>query len=46
MVELPTPTIAPKAALRFITGKVTARPPNDSVPTSGMCPIKMRSTML
>ena len=45
-VELPTPTMAPNAALKFMMGKVTARPPNDRVPTSGMRPIKMRSTIL
>ncbi|MBR2252976.1 MAG: hypothetical protein IJ895_00935 [Prevotella sp.] len=40
----PTPIAAPKAAERFIKGKVTARPDMASGPTP--CPMKMLSTIL
>ena len=47
-VEPPTPTIAPKAAERFMMGKVTARPDRASEPSAlvPICPMKIRSTML
>ena len=40
----PTPTSEPKAAARFISGKVSARPEMASGPTPW--PMKMLSTML
>ena len=43
-VAAPTPTSEPKAAARFISGKVTARPEMASGPTPW--PMKMLSTML
>ena len=46
MVAAPTPTSVPRAELRFISGKVTARPDRASGPSPGMCPMNMLSTML
>lgn len=43
-VEAPTPTSEPKAAARFIRGKVIANPEIAKGPTP--CPIKILSTML
>ena len=43
-VEAPTPTNEPKAAARFISGKVIAKPAIARGPTP--CPIKILSTML
>ena len=43
-VEAPTPTAAPKAADKFIRGKVIAKPDIAIGPTP--CPMKMLSTML
>ena len=43
-VEAPTPTIAPKAAPKFMKGKVMASPEMANGPTP--CPMKMLSTML
>ena len=43
-VLAPTPTMAPRAALRFMKGNVVARPLMASGPTP--CPMKMRSTLL
>ena len=43
-VLAPTPTIAPKAAARFMKGLATAMPLMPMSPTP--CPTKMLSTML
>ena len=43
-VEEPTPTSEPKAAAKFISGKVMASPDMAKGPTP--CPIKILSTML
>ena len=46
MVAAPTPTSVPRAVLRFIKGKVTARPDRARDPSPGICPMKMLSTIL
>ena len=43
-VEAPTPTAAPKAAARFMKGKVRANPEMAMAPTP--CPMNMLSTIL
>ena len=44
VAEAPTPTRAPNAAPRFISGNVSARPAIANLPTP--CPIKILSTIL
>jgi hypothetical protein len=43
-VEAPTPTMAPKAAPKFMNGKVIAKPEMANGPTP--CPMKILSTIL
>ncbi len=44
LLDAPAPTSIPNAAIRFITGNVTANPEIANAPTP--CPMNMRSTML